>query len=533
MNETPADSIGPALEAWGQALGAEHVTAGAAEREAAGAATYRTTQRVLAIVRPGSRDEVAACVRIANQFGIPLYPVSTGKNWGYGSRVPAHDGSVVLDLRRMNRIVELDEELAYVVVEPGVTQRQLYDYLQERTGGRLWLDATSASFESSLIGNLLERGHGVTMYCDHVACSANYEVVLPTGEFVRTGYGALPGASVSHVDQWGLGPALMGLFSQSNFGVVTRATIWLMRAPERAAVAFFAIDDEKSFAAVVDEVRALRLDRILKSGPFFGNVYQAIQKVMTYPWHVTGGATPLPIDVAQRLAAEHRYGLWSGSVGLCGTESEVAEQKERLARALAGRASWTAIVDPDLRDLESTFPPSRHGEVRSVIAGFTGGVGGTGLKAAYWRMGGPPADLRDIDLDRDRCGFRFLTATTPFRGREALEVTSTATEIVLRHGFEPSIGVFPVRERKLHYHIACAYDRKVPGADEAIDACHAELGAALADKGHYPSRLGIGSMHVVDRCDDDYLRLLDRLREAFDPKGIMAPNRYAAARRQL
>lgn len=515
-----------ALAAWERVVGPAFIKTNHASLEAAQTATYPTGERVLAIVYPADRAEVQSCVRVANHYGVPLYPVSSGKNWGYGSRVPTSDGCVILDLSRLNRIVELDEELAYVVVEPGVTQRMLYDYLQEHAGGRLWIDATSSSFDCSLIGNLLERGHGVTMYCDHVACSADYEVVLPNGECIHTGYGAFENGSTRDLDAWGIGPSLTGLFSQSNFGIVTRATIWLMRAPERSAVAFFTIDDDGAFSALVDELRPLRLDRILKSGPFLGNVYQAVQKVMTYPWEATAGALPLPLKTAVELAAPHRYSLWNGSIGLYGTSEEVALQRDRLSRALAGKSSWVAFVDAELQDLEENFPPSRHREVRSVVAGFTGGVAGTGLPAAYWRMGGPPANIADMDIDRDGCGFKFWTATSPFRGSDARAVASLATEIILRHGFEPSIGIFPVRERTLQYHIACAYDRRSVAQDAAILPCHAELSVALMERGYYPTRLGVGSQHTLDRCEPAYLHLIRSLKETLDPQGILAPARY-------
>jgi 4-cresol dehydrogenase (hydroxylating) len=527
---THATDLASALAEWARAIGESFVTADPAAVGPAETATYPTSERVLAILRPASSAEVQTCVRIANAYGIPLYPVSSGKNWGYGSRVPASDGCVILDLARLDRIVELNEELAYVVVEPGVTQRMLYAYLQERTEGRLWLDATSSSFDCSVIGNLLERGHGVTMYCDHVGCSANYEVVLPTGELIHTGYGSFENAKARDLDAWGLGPSLMGLFSQSNFGIVTRATIWLMRAPEHSAVAFFTVDDDDSLSALVEDLRPLRLDRILKSGPFLGNVYQALQKVMSYPWDATGGAIPLPVATAVALAAPHRYGLWNGSIGLYGAAEEVALQRDRLARALAGKASWSAFVESDLGGMEGTFPPSRHREVRSVVAGFTGGVAGTGLPAAYWRMEDRPPSAEDMDLDRDGCGFKFWTATSAFRGSDARDLSRLATEILLRHGFEPSIGIFPVRERTLQYHIACAYDRRSGRDEAAILPCHEELGAALMERGYYPTRLGVGSMGALERREPAYLRLITALKEALDPEGILAPARYVAPR---
>src|SRR5580692_4430895 len=71
-----------------------------------------------AAVAPDNVEQVQQVVRIANSHKIPLYPISTGKNLGYGGSAPALSGSVVLDLKRMNRILEVDEKNAYALVEP-------------------------------------------------------------------------------------------------------------------------------------------------------------------------------------------------------------------------------------------------------------------------------------------------------------------------------------------------------------------------------------------------------------------------------
>jgi 4-cresol dehydrogenase (hydroxylating) len=155
-----------ALDEWRQVLGSDFVIVDPALRRQAETATFSTRQRIPVILRPANRDQVQACVRIANAQGIPLYPISSGKNWGYGSRVPPADGCALLDLGRLSRILELNEELAYVTVEPGVTQRQLHELLLERRS-RLWMDATGSSPECSLIGNAMERGFGHTPYGDH------------------------------------------------------------------------------------------------------------------------------------------------------------------------------------------------------------------------------------------------------------------------------------------------------------------------------------------------------------------------------
>ena len=63
-----------------------------------------------AAVAPASVEQVQAVVRTANKYRIPLYPISTGKNLGYGGSAPVLSGSVVLDLKRMNRVLEVDEK---------------------------------------------------------------------------------------------------------------------------------------------------------------------------------------------------------------------------------------------------------------------------------------------------------------------------------------------------------------------------------------------------------------------------------------
>src|SRR5579863_9019812 len=135
-----------------QAVGADYVVTLRDITENAATATFATSQRIPALVRPGSRAELLACLATARRFGVPVYPVSSGRNWGYGSKVPVVDGCILIELSRMNRILGFDERLGWVTVEPGVTQQQLFTFLAQRNSG-LWMDATGSSPESSIIGN--------------------------------------------------------------------------------------------------------------------------------------------------------------------------------------------------------------------------------------------------------------------------------------------------------------------------------------------------------------------------------------------
>jgi FAD/FMN-containing dehydrogenase len=183
-----------------------------------------------AAVAPDGVEQVQAVVKIANKFNVPLWTISTGRNLGYGGSAPLLGGSVVLDLKRMNRVLEVNDKNHYALVEPGVSYFDLYRYIQER-GLKVWIDPPDPGWGSP-VGNSLERGGGYTPMRDHFDCHCGMEVVLPNGDLVRTGMGALPGSKTWQQYKYGFGPYVDGIFSQSSLGVVTKLGIWLMPEPE-------------------------------------------------------------------------------------------------------------------------------------------------------------------------------------------------------------------------------------------------------------------------------------------------------------
>jgi len=182
-----------------------------------------------AAVAPDSVEQIQQILKIANTYRIPLWPISTGKNLTYGGAAPRLAGTVTLDLKRMNRILEVNEKLAYALVEPGVSYFDLYKYIQDR-GLKLWLDVPSPGW-GSVLGNTLERGIGYTPYGDHFMMQCGMEVVLADGDVLRTGMGSMANSNAWQLFKYGFGPYVDGLFTQSNFGVVTKLGIWLMPEP--------------------------------------------------------------------------------------------------------------------------------------------------------------------------------------------------------------------------------------------------------------------------------------------------------------
>ena len=493
-------------------------------------ATFRTNRTIQAILRPETREQVQECVRAANGDGTRLYPISTGKNWGYGSSVPAADGCALLDLSRLNRIVDFNERLGYVTVEPGVTQRQLFTFL-EASKSRLWMDATGSSPDCSLIGNAVERGFGHTPYGDHFANVCGLEIVLPDGEILRTGFAGLPGAKAGAVYRYGAGPSFDGLFSQSNFGIVTRMTIWLMPAPEYFQAYFFQSGAEGTLAGLIEALRPLRMDGTLRSTVHIANDYKVLNGIQQFP---DGETAPLSRLAMQGYRKKLKFGRWNGSGALYGTRRQVAESRRLLRRALAGNVSRLQFLDDRTLNLAARFTRpyewltgldlSRTLELVRPVFGLMKGVPTeTMLPSAYWRKSIPvPADP---DPDRDGCGLIWCAPVAPADGGNVTEMVDIAETTLLERGFEPMISLTMITERSVACVISIAYDRAVPGEDGKAISCYDELQRRLTAQGYYPYRLGIQSMDLL-AADSARATFLNALKRAIDPNNILAPGRY-------
>jgi len=160
-----ATDFNAALAAWRKVVGTEWVFSSpedvALYRDAYSPLFGEPDERVAsAAVAPSTVEQVQAIVRTANQYRIPLYAISTGRNLAYGGSAPVYSGSVVLDLKRMNRVLEVNERNAYALVEPGVSYFDLHDHVT-KANLDVWIDPPDPGW-GSVIGNALDGGGGWT-----------------------------------------------------------------------------------------------------------------------------------------------------------------------------------------------------------------------------------------------------------------------------------------------------------------------------------------------------------------------------------
>ena len=298
-----------------------------------------TERLASAAVAPIDVEQVQQIVRIANEHKLPLYPISTGKNVGYGGSAPILSGSVVVDLKRMNRIVAVDEGRCSAVVEPGVSYFDLYRHIQERRL-KLWIDTPDPGW-GSVVGNALDHGVGYTFgqYRDHFGSHCGMEVVLPNGELMRTGMAALANDASWADYKYGFGPHVAALFGQANFGIVTKMGFWLMPEPEAYRRGAVSVPKRRDIVPLVEHVNHLENLGLIGMPGFrsplgFAQAREPeLRALVTKP----GGPTDEELD---RFAESRRLASWSVELQFYGPEKTIAANweyvQQRIGAAIPG-----------------------------------------------------------------------------------------------------------------------------------------------------------------------------------------------------
>ncbi len=198
------------------------------------------------VVMPGSTEEISELLKFANRYRIPVVPRAGGTGLNDGA-VPLRKG-IVLDIKRMNEILEVDSENMTVTVQVGINNQELSRALKPFD---LWWPFDPASFPVSIIGGNIGTGAwsligGVSGHIPDLVISMT--VVLPTGNIVEIGE-----AGGRKIRKSSTGYRLKDLFigHQGTLGVTTEATLDIFPRPEAEFSAFFGFNEyEKAYGTV-------------------------------------------------------------------------------------------------------------------------------------------------------------------------------------------------------------------------------------------------------------------------------------------
>ena len=490
-----------------------------------------------AAVGPDTTEQVQAVVRTANKYKIPLYAISTGKNFAYGGPSPNVRGSVTVDLKRMNRVLEVDDQRNFALVEPGVSYIDLYRYIQER-GLNVWIDTPDPGW-GSLIGNAMDHGIGYTMgfYRDHFGASCGMEVVLANGEVMRTGMGAMEKSGSWQEYKHGYGPDPSGLFGQGNFGIVTKMGFRLMPAPEHWRNGLVTVPKRQDFIPLVATVNYLN-DLSMTGEPWYGSPLGALMGNTEF----REAALAFNEGDMDRQAAAAGLHSWQVELQFYGSEKTTLANweyaKELVARKVPG-ARFTdgesLKVPLEREQIEQTTGPYPTSMRRNV----TQGVPGLGV----WYMTGR-SEQNPNSWNETHIGLFSLIGRS---GEAVFKAQRDFADISRRlnlPSFFPNAIQTPVQWYQFGFLMGNGF-----GIGRGDNSPEGKLAAAetLRQVLKENAKLGYGDYRAPPMLQDDVAdqysfnnfvlrRFNETLKDAIDPNGILSPGRagvWPAAYRSL
>jgi glycolate oxidase len=427
------------------------------------------------VASPATVDELQAIVRVAADRAVPLTPVVAGYNVA-GIALP-RNGGIVVDLKRMDRIVELDRDAMVVVVEPGVTFEALKAHLDAEAPELVYTYPFAPPFTSVMANALLDGLNNLSM--KHGAMGSwvtGVEALLADGTLVRTG-------SAGVVPSWfGRAPLpdLTGLFisTQGTTGLVTKIGLHLVpKPPHRRRWFAFAYDLDAAY----DAMRALA-----RSGSFDD------VGCMTWP------AAKMLFGATRDLVRQPDEPLAFLFIDLTGSTAAELEARVALGHEILERSG-----------LESTF------EVEHLVK----------LMPGMSKLAELPTTL-DFLLDFPGGGLAWVGSYGP--GAAWVRGAKAGLAVLEEHGFPPFLVARPMMGGHSYVlrFVAC-FDKGDEAEVEKVRVTMGALADSVLDHGYVPYKASAdAAARILERADPGFGELFTRVRDALDPDRRMNPGRW-------
>lgn len=504
-------------------LGADGVVLDPVERAACSTDVYSAGATCAAVLRPADRESLASALPIAARAGYALIARGGGLTYT-GGYTPPHERTLVVDLARLDRIVEIAADDMYVTVEPGVTWKSLYEALAP-LGLRLPCFGTFSG-SGATVGGGMSNGalwFGTARWGTAADALLALEVLLPDGTFVHTGQSAIRGAKPFYRT---FGPELTSAFvhDAGTLGIKTRATFRLIRMPAASGHLSFAFGDLLGAAAALSEIARAGLaedayvfdpattQRNLAATDFAQAVRSLAGVVRGQRGLLDGLRAGVKLAVAGRdFGAQDVYSLHltcaaSSDVGLA---AELAQCRELVARC--GGAEIPNSIPVAVRG--GLFPP------------LNGVLGPEGERWVALNAKVPHTQAAAL-----------VTAAEALLARDATEfathgiVVSRVLIAVSNHSFsyEPVYhwrdAWLPVHRRRPEpAHLARLVEPPAsPAARERVARARADMVALFASHGAASNQIG-RTYPWFELLEPGAARLLGALKVAADPQGCMNP----------
>lgn len=506
--------------------------------EATPSTTTGLVHIVSGVIKPTSTKHVQFVVEQANQYHVALHPLSCGKNWGYSDATPSANYAVTVDLSAMNKIIAIDQKHNFAVIEPGVTQQQLSDALQ---GTDLFMDCTGSSTGSSVVGNIVERGFGHTAFGDRFSHSCSYEVVLGNGRLIGTGHLAFDdlnqhNAHACHTPRT-TGPSIEGLFSQSNFGIVTKLCIWLLPKPEKTLPYVVVFESHQDFLNAIEPLAQLKAKGITTSTMHIGNKMRLLSSSIS--WQGLKGLVPQ--DTIEAQLKQLAIGEWVMSGALYGTKAMVEIFKKELSDSLNTHCNVKIkFLEPALikrvSRVVSLFPKrsllslkTQLDTAQGLINMHMGIPTDLFLRGCYHRHDeGYPAEMNAAtDVAKDGCGLIWLAPTAPTDKESIARLLDMLTSTFEAQGFHLYATLSFISSRSVAIICNPVFDAK--DNEQVVDAqrCTNEALTQCIKNGYPPYRVAnVQWQSYYSLLSSEHQELLKAIKAQLDPNNVISPGRY-------
>ncbi len=422
-------------------------------------------RRVDYVVAPKTVEEVQKIVILANKEKVPITPVGGGLTLN-GLVIPIH-GGIVLDMKRMDRIIEVNESSRYVIIEAGVSQGALISYIKKNHPG-LQHSVPEAPTTATVVANLLIRGHGTLAQSgDNSNMINGMEVVLPTGEICQIGSSC---ASPYWFSKGPL-PDLAGLFIGwfGTTGIVTKASLRLYPRPGKRDMMLFTMQNPDLIPDVVYKITQTRMAD--------------------------------NIGMLEQEKPEYMKGFQFIAISISGDSEQEIEYK----RGILGKI------------------PQTCGDNENEVTVMEAEMIPLGVKKRF--LDEPPFAAVAADFRKgggfQYCGIMMPLERVPEAWRRGMEIAHKHEMLfqcanqVLSSGHEVMFG--------FNYSFNRADEEDVERTREAMEETN-KLGLEL---GGIPWKADLqGQKQIIEKMDPNTLELMKKVKKLLDPNGIMNPGNW-------
>ncbi len=434
------------------------------------------------VVMPKSVEEIQAILKLANQTKTPVIPFVTGANIG-GLTIPLK-GGIIVDLKRMDKILHVNPIDMYMIVEPGVTFGHVNQFLNENYPEFRYCYPFAPPFTSVMANALLGGLNNLSLKYGCMSEVINgIEAVLPNGKLVKIGT-----CMCWDNHWWGRAPMpdLLGLFTswQGMTGIVTKIAVQIWpRKPIRDWKFIISNDLAATYGLVKKLAKMEIMDDILLVS------IETMKMVLG-----------VPLGQAVHLEGEPQ---WAVILDFSANTPKDYEAKEEM-------------IGDAVKDLKKVDSKAAYSSIDAAAKVFGPKI--DGLKKLPITIGGM----------LEYGGLTWVGAYMTSDPETVIQGVHTAFGLIEKYKFEKCLYTRMMKAGHYYaFRFLLRFSKETEGETERMRALNKELFESLFELGAFPYKTPAQfTEKILKQCDKGWAELLATVKKSIDPNMIMNPGRW-------